>query len=65
MTRNFALTVCAITLRLYGMIALGQTPYYLMVYLSLIHPIVVEYYLQKENDCDIVWWKEKLSCLFG
>ena len=60
MTRNFALTVCAITLRL---IAVLQAPYYLMVYLSLIHPCIVEYYLQKEDDCDIVWWKDKWARL--
>jgi len=58
MTRNFALTCCAITLRLYNVISLGNTPYYLMVYLSLIHPCIVEYYLQKEDDCDQRWWKE-------
>lgn len=56
MTRNFALTVCAITLRLYNVLSLGNTPYYLMVYLSLIHPCIVEYYLQQEDDCDKQWW---------
>jgi hypothetical protein len=57
MTRNYALTVCAITLRLYNLLSLGNTPYFLMVYLSLIHPVIVEGYLQYTNDCDILWWK--------
>jgi hypothetical protein len=57
MIRNYALTVCAITLRLYNLLSLGNTPYYLMVYLSLIHPVIVEGYLQYTNDCDIIWWK--------
>jgi uncharacterized membrane protein YozB (DUF420 family) len=42
MTRNFACTAGAITLRLYSFITLGNTPYYLMVYLSFIHIILTE-----------------------
>jgi uncharacterized membrane protein YozB (DUF420 family) len=42
MTRNFACTAAAITLRLYGLITLGNTPYYLMVYLSFLHLPITE-----------------------
>lgn len=55
MTRNFALTMCAVTLRLYNVLSLGNTPYYLMVYLSLIHPALLEIYFQYTDDCDRVW----------
>lgn len=61
MTRNYSLTCCAITLRMYNVLSLGNTPYYLMVYLSFIHPVLLEIYLQRTDDCDIKWWKEKLS----
>jgi hypothetical protein len=64
MTRNYALTCCAITLRLYNLLSLGNTPYFLMVYLSLIHPVIVEMYLQYTDSCDILWWKEKLNRFF-
>lgn len=46
MTRNFACTAAAITLRLYALVTLGNTPYYLMVYLSIIHIIITEFILQ-------------------
>lgn len=60
MTRNFALTMCSVTLRLYNVFSLGNTPYYLMVYLSLIHPILLEIYLQYTDDCDRKWWLDRM-----
>jgi len=42
MTRNFACTAAAITLRFYALLTLGNTPYYLMVYLSFIHIFITE-----------------------
>ncbi|TNV76954.1 hypothetical protein FGO68_gene12625 [Halteria grandinella] len=55
MTRNFACTAAAITLRLYALVTLGNTPYYLMVYLSLIHIAMTEVYLQVSDGCDRKW----------
>lgn len=52
MTRNFSYTAAAITLRLYALVTLGHTPYYLMVYLSLIHIFLTEMYLQYTDECD-------------
>lgn len=49
MIRNFACTAAAITLRCYNLVTLGNTPYYLMVYLSLIHIIITEVILQREK----------------
>ena len=55
MTRNFACTAAAITLRLYALVTLGNTPYYLMVYLILLHLPVTESILQYQSDCDRRW----------
>ena len=52
MTRNFACTCGAITLRFYNLIALGQTPYWIMVWLTVCHLPVVDAYLQYVDDCD-------------
>lgn len=53
MTRNFSFTAGAITLRLYNLVALGNTPYWVMVWLTIIttYPIA-EGYLQYQSDCD-------------
>ena len=55
MTRNFACTAGAITLRLYNLLALGNTPYWIMVWLTMCHLPVVEAYQQYIDDCDRVW----------
>jgi hypothetical protein len=52
MTRCFACTVGAITLRLYNLLSLGQTPYWVMCWLTMCHLPLVEAYLQVSDDCD-------------
>jgi len=60
MTRNFTCTVGAITLRLYNLLSGGQTPYWLMVWLTMAHLPVVEFYLQYSDDGDRIWILENL-----
>jgi uncharacterized membrane protein len=62
MTRCFACTVGAITLRLYNLLSLGQTPYWIMVWLTMCHVPLVEAYLQSTDDCDRRWI---MGTLFG
>ena len=60
MARNFSITAAAITIRFYSILELGNTPFFFMIYIALVHPALVEIYLQKESDCDIVWAGEVL-----
>jgi hypothetical protein len=58
MTRHFTGTCCAITLRV---LAIFGTPYVGMVWGALPQIFVVEYYLQKQDDCDLVFWRGVLG----
>lgn len=62
MTRCFACTCGAITLRLYNLLGLGGTPYWIMVWLTMCHLPVVEFYLQYTEDCDRVYLAGLLGC---
>lgn len=60
MTRNYTLTMLAVTLRLYKVLFMGKLSFSYTVYLSLIHPVLIEVYLQRKNNCDRRWW---LDCM--
>ena len=53
MTRNFSLTIAAITIRAYSIFHIGKTPYWWMIYAAIAHPIIIEIYLQYQNKCDV------------
>jgi hypothetical protein len=58
MTRHFTGTCCAITLRI---LAIFGIPYIGMVWGALPQIFVVEYYLQKQDGCDVIFWRGVLG----
>lgn len=65
MIRNYACTAGAIVLRLANLVTLGNTPYFVMVYVALVHVPFVELYLQISDDCDRKWVMDTVKCVFS
>lgn len=65
MSRNYSITAAAVTIRFYSILDLGTTPYYFMIYVALIHPAIVEVYLQHIDDCDRKWFMDLYVQIVG
>lgn len=65
MTRYFACTCTAISLRLYKLLGGDATPYWVCVWASLFQLPIVEYYLQETDDCDRIWLRGMFNRLTG